>query len=237
MSIKDHKPFWLRSILGRINTAYIKTYINPHFARVGEGLRIINPRHLDISGPNISVGHHVHFMALRDKPVRLAVFEGLGSIDIGDYSIINPGVRITSAASIKIGHSCMLAMNAYLSDADWHDIQHRIYAPGANKSIVLGNNVWVGDGALVCKGVTIGDNSVVGARAVVTKDVPANKIVAGNPASVVGDIDPNHLTMRKHLFEGELSYAEFEDNYQRNYLRGNSLLIWLRTKLLPRRGD
>jgi len=197
----------------------------------------MNPRYLDISGAKITLGRHVHFMALRDKPVRLAVFEGLGSIDIGDYCLINPGVRISSADSIVIGHSCMFAMNAYLSDADWHDLQHRIFAPGNHSGIVLGNNVWVGDSALICKGVTIGDNSIVGAWSVVTKDVPADVVVAGNPAKIIRQLDPLDITSREHLFNMDITYDQFEENWYREGLAGNGFGQWLRAIFFPKNTD
>jgi acetyltransferase-like isoleucine patch superfamily enzyme len=195
------------------------------------------PRHLQVSGPKITVGDHVHFMALPDKPVRLAVFEGLGEIHIGDYSIVNPGVRISSAASVKVGHSCMFAMNCYLSDADWHDIHHRIFAPGASAPIVLKDNVWIGDSALITKGVTVGENSIVGAWSVVTKDVPDNVVVAGNPARVVRELDTSHLTLRKHLFTGDVPYDDFEDNYFRELLEQNTFARWLRSLISPTERD
>lgn len=54
-----------------------------------------------------------------------------------------------------------------------------------SRPIVLGNNVWIGAGAIVLPGVTVGDNSIIGAGAVVTRDVPANAVAVGNPARVV----------------------------------------------------
>lgn len=197
----------------------------------------MNPRHIQVSGSGISLDDHVHVMALPDAPVRLSVFEDLGEISIGRYCIVNPGVRITSASSIEIGDSCMLAMNAYLSDADWHDTHHRIYAPGNTAPIKLHHNVWIGDSALVTKGVTIGENSIVGAYSVVTKDVPANSIVAGNPARKVGEIDPEHLTTRDDLFNGPVQYEEFEAKYFQEKLRGNTLFKWLTSWLMPGRHD
>jgi acetyltransferase-like isoleucine patch superfamily enzyme len=176
-------------------------------------------------------------MALPDKPIRLAVYEGLGKISIGSYSIINPGVRVTSAAEITIGQSCMLAMNAYLSDADWHDLQHRIYAPGASAPIVLEDNVWVGDSALVCKGVRIGENSVVGARSVVTKDIPPNVVVAGIPAKIVRELDANDLTTRKDLFTGQTPYEQFEADFFRDRLKANTMMRWLKSVIAPGKSD
>ena len=169
---KDHRPNWLRKFQTFVNQIYIDHYVRPHLDASGIDLRVINPGHLEISGTGIKLGDHVHVMALADKPVRLAVFENLGEISIGDYGVINPGVRISSANSITIGDSCLLAMNCYLSDADWHDVDHRIFAPGKTRAINIGDNVWLGDGVRVLKGVTIGDNTIVGAGSVVTKSLP-----------------------------------------------------------------
>lgn len=212
-------------------------FIRPQFDSSGKDFRVIGPRYLQVSGTRLSVADHVHIMALQDKPVRLAVYEDMGSIDIGSYCIVNPGVRITSASSVKIGHSCMLAMNAYLSDADWHDIQHRIYAPGATAAITLGNNVWIGDSALVCKGVNIGDNSVVGAWSVVTRDVPADVVVAGTPAKIVRELDPENQSIRKHLFTGATTYDEFEDGFYRQRLGENTVAGWLKSIIAPGSSD
>jgi len=99
---RNLQPVWLKRIFDYCNGRYVDHFCKPQFDGVGEGLRVMNPRYLEISGPKISLGRHVHFMALRDKPVRLAVFEGLGSITIGHYCLINPGVRISSADSIVI---------------------------------------------------------------------------------------------------------------------------------------
>ncbi len=237
MARKNQQPFWLHRFFESLGRLYVDYRIRPQFDEVGCGLRVMNPRYLELSGSKITSGDHVHFMALRDKPVRLAVFEDMGSIHIGDYCVVNPGVCITSAASITIGHSCMFAMNAYLSDADWHDVQHRIFAPGKHKPIVIGNNVWVGDSALVCKGVSIGDNSVVGAWSVVTKDVPANAVVAGNPARVIRQLDPEDMTTREYLFNMDMSFDDFDADFVRNKLAGNTFLNWIRSLLLPGRND
>lgn len=63
--------------------------------------------------------------------------------------------------------------------------KERMLAGEASKPIVIGNNVWLGGGAVVLPGVTIGDNSVIGAGSVVTKDIPANVVAVGNPGRVV----------------------------------------------------
>ena len=234
---KDNRPYWLKQFFGSLNNLYINHFIRPQLESSGMDFRVIGPRHFQISGPGISIADHVHVMALPDKPVRLAVYEELGQISIGNYCIVNPGVRVSSADKITIGNSCMLAMNCYLSDADWHDLQHRIFAPGATAPILLGNNVWIGDSALVCKGVSIGDNSVVGAWSVVTKDVPANVVIVGNPARIVRDLDPDDLTTREALFNGPTPYELFEANIFRERLADNSFLHWLKTLIAPGPSD
>ena len=90
-----------------------------------------------------------------------------------------------AAERIEIGDACMIAHGAYISDADWHGIYDRAEPVGNTKPIVFEDNVWIGDSAIICKGVTIGKNSIIGAGAVVTKDVPPNCIYAGNPAKLV----------------------------------------------------
>ena len=64
----------------------------------------------------------------------------------------------------------MIAHGAYISDADWHGIYDRAEPVGKTKPIKFEDNVWIGDSAIICKGVTIGKNSIIGAGAVVTKD-------------------------------------------------------------------
>jgi acetyltransferase-like isoleucine patch superfamily enzyme len=230
---RDHRPIWLKNLQDALNRAYVDWRIKPQLDSVGIDFRVMYPGHLQLSGPNIHIGNHVHVMALYDRPVRLSVFEGLGEIQVGHYCIINPGSRVSSADRIVIGESCMLAMNAYLSDADWHDTQHRNFAPGKTAPITLQDNVWIGESALVGKGVTIGENSIVGACSVVTKDVPANSIVAGTPAKLVGKVDPDNLTSRKAMFTMEQPYDEFELDYYSKLLGGNTLAGWLKSSIVP----
>ena len=93
-----------------------------------------------------------------------------------------------AAASIDIGDDCILG-DVNVMDTDMHavapDRRHDPNAPVRFAPIVLERNVWVGGQAAVLPGVRIGENSVVGFRAVVTSDVPPNVVVAGNPARVV----------------------------------------------------
>ncbi|MCP4132657.1 MAG: acyltransferase [bacterium] len=152
-----------------------------------------------VSGPNINLGKNVVIVGANGFKTNLTCYKANnheGSITIGDNVLIMNGVRISSAAEIVIGDGCMLANFCYLTDADWHDIHDRTYSPGKTAPIILEKGVWIGDSAIIVKGVRIGENSVVGAGSVVTKDVPANVVVAGNPAAIVKKLDPEKVVIR-----------------------------------------
>jgi carbonic anhydrase/acetyltransferase-like protein (isoleucine patch superfamily) len=72
---------------------------------------------------------------------------------------------------------------------------------------------------------------------VVFQDVPANSVVAGNPARVIRQLDTEHQTMRRDLFNMDEPFEVFERRYYQDLLRGNSLLGWLRALVLPGRSD
>ena len=234
---RDYRSFWIHQLQSQWQSAWVKYFIEPQLDGCGEGLEVIGPRHFKISGPSIYLGQDVHVMALPEAPVRLSVFEEIGRIEVADYTLINPGARVTSAEHITIGESCMLAMHTSINDADWHDVQHRIFAPGATAPVVLERNVWLGEGARVLKGVTIGENTVVGAGSVVSRSLPADVIAAGNPARVIKPLPDGERTTRSDLFNMDIPYAQFADEFMRDRLKGNRFLSWLRSFLFPRRFD
>lgn len=117
-----------------------------------------------------------------------------GSIEIGDNTMMN-GVSITAYQKVKIGKNCQIASCTLISDTDFHPINPQLrlresmgykfdHSSVNKKEVNIGDNVWIGWGCVILKGVSIGDNSIVAAGSVVLNDVPANVIVAGNPAIV-----------------------------------------------------
>ena len=109
-------------------------------------------------------------------------------IKIGDKTSIEEA-RITSFEpyKIEIGKDCMFSADIVIMNTDVHkiyDIDTKLKT-NEGKSINIGNHVWLGMRAIILKGVTIGDNSIVAAGSIVTKDVKANTIVSGNPARQV----------------------------------------------------
>ncbi|AEL27285.1 sugar O-acetyltransferase [Cyclobacterium marinum] len=132
------------------------------FNRVGKDFGLEPPFFCDY-GYNISVGDQVFFNFN-------CVLLDITPIKIGNRSMFGPGVHIYSAT-----HPL--------------DAKTRSSLLEFGKPVTIGDDVWVGGGAIICPGVNIGDRSIVAAGAVVTRDVPTDVIVGGNPARIIKDID------------------------------------------------
>ena len=131
----------------------------------------------------------------------------------------------------------MLANGTYITDADWHDAYNRV-AIGRSKPVVVQDNVWIGDGAVVCKGVTIGQNSIIGAGSVVVKSIPPNTVAAGNPARAVKRLEPTRKIITREQWYADPARLQHDiDEIQKNDLKDNTLLGWLRYLAHPRKGD
>jgi galactoside O-acetyltransferase len=100
------------------------------------------------------------------------------------------GASIQSASKIEIGDNVMIGINCFLVDTDGHDLDPQKRMTGIPKSsqIIIKNNVVIFYNSVVLKGVTIGENSVIGSCSVVTKDIPPNVFAAGNPARVIRNL-------------------------------------------------
>ena len=238
---RDHKPYFVKRLLRRLEHSYTEHFLRPQLESLGEGHRFMKPWNLRLHGGRIHVGKQVHLVTVAERKVRLCTWEHgqhRGQIHIGDYVLICPGVRIDSALEVRIGNSSMLAAGVYITDANWHGIYDRTEVIGTARQVVLGENVWIGDGATLCKGVRIGDDSIVGAGSVVVHDVPAGCIVAGNPAAVVRKLDADRVRRtRQQMFADPDALARDMEMLDRQLLAGNSLAGWLRSLLAPRAGD
>jgi len=138
----------------------------------------------------------------------LFVFAHGGRISIGKCCYVGPGSRIWSAGSIDIGDRVLISHNVNIFDSLTHPLSPRarhaqflaIASTGHPKSIDLaeepvriGDDAWIGAGAVILKGASIGARAIVGAGAVVTHDVPAATIVAGNPARSIRELTTEEL--------------------------------------------
>ena len=131
------------------------------FASAGEGAYIEPPFYCDY-GVNTSVGKN--FYCNYD-----CVFLDCGKITVGDNVMLGPKVALYA-----VNHAIDPAVRS-----QGHDYP---------VPITIGSNVWIGGSVVVCPGVTIGDNTVIGAGSVVTKDIPSNVVAAGNPCRVIRPI-------------------------------------------------
>ena len=193
-------------------------------------------RYFDIYGKNISIGDYPTMVASPDNYIHLTTWsleDHQGEISIGKYCLLTPGVRIASATKISIGDGCMFANSAYISDADWHGVYDRAVPVGNTAPIVLEKNVWIGDRAVVGKGVTIGENSIVAAGSVVVKNVPKNLVVGGNPAKEIKKLDSTVEGMtRVKLFEDPDALKDLYNQIDKYTLKNNSSLKYIKSKIL-----
>ncbi len=171
-------------IIDRLTGAYnhfiVKTrgvWYKHKFQTVGNGLEV---------GGNVGIcgsGKVIAGQNLRlNKNVTLSTFSARAKIEIGNGVLINNSTFIGAHEQITIGDDTMIAAEVLIVDTDWHGIDGQ---PPQERPIRIGCHVWIGLRAIILEGVTIGDNSVVGAGSVVTKSVASNSVVAGNPARFI----------------------------------------------------
>jgi len=136
----------------------------------------------------------------------MQVIGAAGRIRIGEWCYVGPDSKLWAKESIDIGDRVFISHRVHVFDNNSHSLSaaerhdryrdlrelggHRIPETVISRPIRIGDDVWIGFNAAVLKGVSIGRGAVVGACAVVTKDVPAYAVVVGNPARQVGDSHP-----------------------------------------------
>lgn len=139
------------------------------------------------SGVNLSGRSCFYFTPVGDTPPEIA---------IGDRTFIGHMCTFVAGVKISVGEKCLISPGVRIHDNDGHpsDPGRRLRSEKIRADeaipVAIGNNVWIGAGATIMKGVTIGDNSIVAAGAVVLTDVPANMIVGGNLAQPIMRLNP-----------------------------------------------
>ena len=115
------------------------------------------------------------------KRVKLLALNHTGCINISDYAIIGDDNTIISHHKITIGNGVLMGRKVVVTDLPVNG--------GREKGLKIGDNVWIGENVRIIGSLNIGDSAIIGAGALVTKDVPANTIVAGIPARVIKKIN------------------------------------------------
>ncbi len=127
-------------------------------------------------------------MVLRGRIARIEIGAGRNAqLHIGERCFINQGATISASRSIVIGDDALIGDFAAIYDSNYHQIDPS--HPAISSPVVIGNNVWLGRGVLVLPGSEIGDHTVVAAHSVVKGILPARVLAAGNPATVVHELD------------------------------------------------
>ena len=137
-------------------------YMKSTFAECGENCYIELPFHANWGGSNVHFGNNVY---------------------------ANFNLTLVDDGQIFVGDNVMFGPNVVVATPN-HPILPELRKKGYqyNRDVVIGNNVWIGAGAIIVPGITIGDNSVIGAGSVVTHDIPANVVAVGNPCQVLREI-------------------------------------------------
>lgn len=151
---------------------------------IRDGARIVIGKNVTLNSRNL--GYHINM----HSPVKLfANINNDAIIKIGNNTRIN-GVCIHAKKRIEIGKNCLIAANVQIFDCNAHQLMMdnpdlRKDSKATPKTVIIGDNVWICANSIILPGVNIGEGSVVAAGSVVTKDVPAHSVVAGNPAQTV----------------------------------------------------
>lgn len=183
--------------LNRFTHGYVRLRYNNEFSLGNNVVFYGRPLLRILPGAKISVGDNVNFISAPSanlvgltKPMSMVVLQG-ATLNIGGDTGFS-GVSIVCHESITIGQYCNIGGNVWIWDTDFHSldwqIRRKTSAGPSTKPIVIGNDVFVGANTIILKGVEIGDRSIVGAGSVVSKNIPADELWAGNPARFVRKI-------------------------------------------------
>lgn len=157
------------------------------------GKKVIIAKPMQVNNPRaISVGD---FMTLTEGAVLADLTPGQGQypkIIIGNHCNFMYRFQCNAAESIIIGDYVLAASNVLITDSDHVVEPEGVPVTKNNKfksmPVVIGKNCWIGQNAVILKGVTIGNNCIIGANSVVTRDIEANSVAAGNPAKIIKKI-------------------------------------------------
>ena len=144
--------------------------------RIGRSAHVLGRPTVDAT--DLEIGDHFRVWSGH----RQTLISGWGRIRIGDRCFINCGTVLIAVKEIVIGDDVAMANEVYVMDSNSHGVEGR---PHVEAPVHIGDGTWIGNRAMVLPGVTIGKRVLVAAGAVVTRDVPDEVMVAGNPARVV----------------------------------------------------
>lgn len=161
--------------------------------KIGKGCKFYGKAHFNrLQDCEIEIGNKCTFNSSHSSnligvysPCMISTIAKGAKIEIGNGCGFS-GTVIGAGLHIKLGNNVRCGANTLITDSDWHSDDYRT---GEDKPVTIEDNVWLGYGVKVLKGVHIGKNSLIGANSVVTKDIPANVIAVGNPCRVIKQLE------------------------------------------------
>ncbi|WP_308638129.1 acyltransferase [Paenibacillus silvisoli] len=166
-SAKDYVKFGYRVLLGAL--------FRRHVDRCGKLLRVGGSMTVSkAKRAKLIIGDHV----ILHRYTGFYMDSSEAVIEIGDHTFMNRRSEIRCKKHVKIGSHCAISWDVTIMDTDYHCIE----GTEATKPTIIGDRVWIGNKAIILKGVTIGEGAVVAAGSVVSRDVAAHTLVAGVPA-------------------------------------------------------
>ena len=163
-------------------------------AHVGRGIVLEGDIPQIVGNGRITIGDNVRIGTRNTWAVGFKVSTD-AELVIGHRVSVNYQTIISVARRVRIGDDTMIAGNVQIYDNVSHPVsparrlRHESFSLDESAPVDIGRNVWIGQSAMIMRGVTIGDNSIVAAGSIVTKSVPANTLVGGNPARILRSID------------------------------------------------
>lgn len=182
------------SIIWMLRFFWYEPLLRSQCERIGSGFQMEQLPYIFGRG-KIIIGSNVRLSGKSAIGFSYRDGQSLPELRFGDATFIGHDCRFEIRSAIRVGDHCLIASGVHIQDHDGHPLDALARRAGKQigaeqvAEVNIGDDVWIGSHAMILKGVTIGQRSVVGARSVVTKDVPPNVIVAGNPARVVRELD------------------------------------------------
>ena len=152
-------------------------------------------------GSIIKIGNNVSIVSSSRRctasslyaPTKLRTWSKSAKIIIEDDVGLNGTSISARSKTVKIGKGTMIAPNVVIMDSDYHALwppENRVINPAfeRDRDVIIGKNVWIGSSCMILKGVTIGDNSVIAAGSIITKNIPSSVLAGGIPAKVIRNL-------------------------------------------------
>lgn len=174
--VRHYAPYTLRH-------AFRRWWLLRKVVNKGEGIYIESNVQLLRHPEKISLGD----MVMLKEGAKICPTHSDARVKIGNWTTIGYNVCIFSKSEIAIGNNCLIAPFCYFVDSDHGTELGTLIREQLMETdpIIIGNDVWLGTGVIVTKGVNIGDGAIVAAGSVVTKDIPPNTVFAGSPAKFI----------------------------------------------------